>query len=90
MIHLSLDGRARTATSEIEVKDLEDDNGVETLLKKLDDLFLVDKGRRQFAAFQDLYNLKRQSEGNVREFITEFEHTYFKFTKQGMTLSLIL
>ena len=22
----------------------------------------------------------------MREFITEFEHTYFKFTKQGMTL----
>ena len=66
--------------------DLEADSGVETLLKKLDEVFLVDTGRRKFAAFQDLYNLRRSSEGHVREFITEFEHTYFKFTKQGMTL----
>ncbi|KAK3889741.1 hypothetical protein Pcinc_006306 [Petrolisthes cinctipes] len=81
-IHLSLDGRAKVATSEIEVRDLEADNG----LGKLDDLFLVDEGRRQFTAFQDLYNLRRQGDGNVREFVAEFEHTYFKFTKQGMTL----
>lgn len=85
-IHLSLDGRARLVTSEIEVSDLEKESGVVTVLEKLDALFLVDKGRRQFAAFQDLYNLRRPSEGNVREFISEFEHTYFKFTKQGMTL----
>ena len=64
-IHLSLDGRARVATSEIEVGDLESDTGVETILKKLDEIFLVDKGRRQFAAFQDLYNLRRSSEGYV-------------------------
>ena len=50
-IHLSLDGQARVATSEIEVSDLEVDGGVEVILTKLDDLFLVDKGRRQFAAF---------------------------------------
>ncbi|KAK3872293.1 hypothetical protein Pcinc_022626 [Petrolisthes cinctipes] len=85
-IHLSLDGRARVATSEIEVRDLKADNGVEVLLGKLDGLFLVDEGRRQFTAFQDLYNLRRQGDGNVREFVAEFEHTYFKFTKQGMTL----
>lgn len=85
-IHLSLSGRARVATSEIEVSDLEGDNGVETILKKLDDLFLVDKGRRQFTAFQELYNMRRPNEGKVREFMSEFEHTYYKFTKQGMTL----
>lgn len=85
-IHLSLCGRARIASSEIPVSDLEVEEGVDAILKKLDGLFLVDKGRRQFEAFRDLFNLRRPSQGNVREFMSEFEHTYFKFTKQGMSL----
>lgn len=44
-IHLSLLGRAREASSEIPTGDLKLDNGVEVLLKKLDELFLVDKER---------------------------------------------
>ncbi|KAK4318184.1 hypothetical protein Pmani_010794 [Petrolisthes manimaculis] len=43
-IHLSLDGRARISTSELEVDALESDDGVKTILEKLDGLFLVDKG----------------------------------------------
>ena len=56
-IHLSLTGRAQTASSEIDVESLKQDDGVKTLLKKLDNLFLPDKGRRQFSAFHSLYNL---------------------------------
>ena len=47
---------------------------------------MADKGRRQFTAFHDLYNLRRSSEVSVSTFVAEFEHTYFKFSKQGMTL----
>ena len=85
-IHLALNGRARTASSELEVGDLEVESGVDTILGKLDGLFLVDKGRRQFEAFQALYNLRRPCQGNVRDFLSVFEHTYYKFTKQDMTL----
>ncbi|KAK3884890.1 hypothetical protein Pcinc_010864 [Petrolisthes cinctipes] len=85
-IHLSLDGRARVASSELEVAVLESDGGVEALLKKLDGLFLVDKGRRQFIAFQEIYNLRRGDGLEVRKFISKFEHAYFQFTIQGMSL----
>lgn len=44
---------------------LEADNGVQVLLGKLDNFFLVDEGRLQFTAFQDLYNIWRQGDGNV-------------------------
>ena len=45
-IHLSLEGRARLASSEIKVEDLESDGGVNTLLDKLDGFFLADAGCR--------------------------------------------
>lgn len=85
-IHLSLSGRARAASSEIDVADLKKDTGVETIMEKLDSLFLVDKGRRQFAVFHDLYNFRRTENLDIGKFVTEFEHVYFKFTQQGMSL----
>ena len=59
-IHLGLTGRARMATSEIPVAQLSSNDGVKTLIAKLDGLFLVDKERRQFSAFHRLYNLRRK------------------------------
>ena len=85
-IHLSLTGRARIATSEIEISDLEKKDGVQIIIEKLDNLFLADKGRRQFAAFHSLYNFRRSSDVDVNKFVMEFEHVYFKFSQQDMTL----
>lgn len=85
-IHLSLEGRARISTSELEVAALESDDGVKTILEKLDGLFLVDKGRRQFNVFQELYNLRRADGMEIRKFISQFEHAYYDFTKQNMSL----
>ncbi|KAK3875453.1 hypothetical protein Pcinc_019665 [Petrolisthes cinctipes] len=85
-IHLSLSGRARVATSEIDAADLKQDTGVQTLLVKLDGLFLVDQGRCQFAAFHELYNFRRAGDVNVPKFVAEIEHTYFQFKKQDMEL----
>ena len=81
-IHLSLSGRARVASSEINAEDLKKDTGVATLLEKLDTLFLADKGRRQFGVFHQLYNFRRAEGVEVGKFISEFEHLYFKFTQQ--------
>ena len=84
-VHLSLDGRARIATSELKVEDLSSDTGVVKIIEKLDSLFLPDKGRRQFTAFKNLYNLRRQTM-NFLDYITTFEHSYYKFKMEGMEL----
>lgn len=85
-IHLSLCGKARQASVEVGIAELRKDDGVKTLMTKLDDLFLVDKSRRQFMAFQDLYKFKRSSEVNICDFVDEFERIYFRFTQQDMVL----
>ena len=87
-VHLSLPegSRARDATSEIDRDDLKKETGVEIILEKLDDLFLADKGRRQFSAFKELYNLRRPTNVGVSNFVKDFEHAYFKFKAQDMQL----
>ena len=56
------------------------------MIKKLDSLFLADQGRRQFTAFHELYNFRRSVDAKVDTFVTEFEHVYYKFRQQDMTL----
>ena len=85
-VHLSLSGRARNAFSEISLTDLEKENGVDNLLKKLDKIFLPEKGHGQFKAFNNLYNLRRMTEAKMSDFVCEFEHTYFKFKSEEMSL----
>lgn len=85
-IHLSLSGKARQASTEVGVVNLKKEDGVQCLIKKLDELFLLDKGRRQFLAFQNLYKFKRSSDTSVGEFVNEFERIYFRFTQEDMKL----
>ena len=81
-IHLSLKGRARKASTELGSRILSADNGVEKLLEKLDTLFLPEQGRRQFMAFNNFYNLRRDSNTKVTDFVAEFEHMYYKFKSE--------
>ena len=85
-VYISLTGRAAVVTSELEIADLKTDGGLKLLLEKLDSLFLVDKGRRQFTAFRDLYSLRRNPEVSVRQFVVDFEHLYYNFSKLNMNL----
>ena len=85
-IHLSLEGRARDASSEIDPDKLEAKDGVKVLLARLDKVFLPNKGRRQFSAFQELYNLRCDKGDGIDEFVDRFEHTYFNFKSQKMEL----
>lgn len=86
-IRLSLKGRAKVASSEIGLDVLMADDGVTKLLEKLDGLFLVDKGRRQFMAFEKLHNLRRKEGGDVRQFISDFDHCCFEYEKLDMALA---
>lgn len=60
-----LSGKARAASSEIDSEDLETGTDMDIIIQKLDELFLPDKGRWQFVAFNKLYNLlKTETEIN--------------------------
>ena len=46
----------------------------------------MDESRRQFRAFQELYNLQRTVDSDVGEFVNEFERYYYRFTQEKMKL----
>ena len=77
-VHLTFAGRARIASSQVGVEELKKDAGVETLLVKLDSLFLPEKERRQFSVLDNIHSPRRTG-CLVKKCITEFEHQYFKF-----------
>ena len=87
-VHMVLKGRAQMASSEISIADLKEKNGVglKKLLEKLDGLYLHEVGRRQFSYFRDLYRLKRESSVGIDEFVSTFEHAYFKLSSKNVTL----
>ena len=82
LIRLSLTGRAKQAASQLTKEVLKAADGVTKLLNKLDDLFLHDKGIRQFSAFRSLYNLRR-GDKCIDTFLSEFEHIQGAWIKSG-------
>ena len=85
-IHLALQGRARVAASELTVAELKEEDGVKKLLEKLDSLFLHEIGRRQFANFRDMYRLKRDGSVGIDQFVSQFQHAYYKLKSQSVEL----
>ena len=77
-VHLSLSGRARQATSELKIDQLESDNGLKTLLEKLDRIFMQDENWKCFNAYLDFENLRKSSDQSVDEFLSEFDLKHYK------------
>ena len=44
------------------------------------------RGGVSFHPFKNLYNLRRQGDSSVSDYVTEFEHKYYEFTQQDMKL----
>lgn len=48
---LSLKGKAKDAVRDVDIIVLEDEGGVDEVIKRLDRVFMADKGVRKFAKF---------------------------------------
>ena len=86
IVHLSLRGRMKNASSELKPDDLEKDTGMKTLLDKLDGLHLQHKGMRQFHAFKNVWQDRRKPDTNVNDYTADFEHTLSRATKESIDL----
>ena len=86
-VYLCLKGEAREAVRSIEVKDIAKDDGVETIISKLDEIFLKDETTRAFCAFGDFVEYRRGSGESYTKFILEFEKRYREVKKHDLTLN---
>ena len=77
-VHLSLGGRARKATSEIPVSDMKSENGIDTLIAKLDRVFLQDKNWKCFHTYLAFENYRRPKDCSIDEYLSEFDLRHYK------------
>ena len=59
-VYLTLTGRARDAVRELKPVDIGKADGLETIIRKLDAVFLKDKNTRAYVAFKEFYSYKRR------------------------------
>ncbi len=72
-VHLTLTGKAREVSSEIDLKDLASDKGIETLLPKLYSVFMLDKNRQAFMAYSDFEMFKCPDDMTIPDYMVEFD-----------------
>ncbi len=85
-VALSLTGRARDSALEISAVDLNTDDGMTTLLTKLDSVFLKDQKDRQYEAYTDFDRVTRENGASMQDYIVEFERRYNRMRKFQMEL----
>ena len=85
-IHLSLQGRARKASSEISVDDMKSDNGLTILLEKLDRVYLQDANWKCFNTYLSFESYRRPEKCSIDEYLSEFDLRHYKLKECGVTL----
>ena len=70
---MALKGKAKEAVKEMEINDIKDENGLEVMIQKLDDLFKTDDNQAAYLAYRDFENLIRPVEMSFQDFVIKFE-----------------
>lgn len=83
---LGLEGRARETALEIPANDLNEDDGMETLLAKLDEVFLREEKDRAYEAYSHFDSISKDSAVSMADYIIDFEQRYNRMKKYNMTL----
>ena len=72
-VHLNLTGRVRQASFELPTKEIRIETGYQQLIEKLDKVFHQGKNWSSFDAYLALENLKREPDGSIEEYLSEFD-----------------
>ena len=85
-IYLPLNERIRKRCSTTKVKNINSEDGVDTLIKKLKSLFSKDTNQVAYLADDKFESFKRPVDMNIVDFINEFERLYNNIKKYEMEL----
>ena len=86
VIHLSLTGKARQASSELTEAELVGTGAVKILLAKLDRVSAQDKNWKCFNAYLAFEDYHREPEVSIDDYLCEFDRRYHKLTKCDVKL----
>ena len=86
-IFLTLEGRAREAVLELEVKAISAETGVKAITDKLDSLYLKDKVQSAYEAYDSFEKFKRPEDMSISQYLNEFERLMVKTKSYGTSMS---
>ena len=73
MVCLPLTDKIRKSCYNISVKDLNKDDGLDTLIRKIKSLYAKDTNTVAFMTYDKIENFKRPDDINIVDYINEFE-----------------
>ena len=83
---MTLSGKAREAVLEFDIEKLNNDSGVDNVLKRLDKLFLQDSNQSSYMAYDKFEKLQRSPDMDIKEYINQFESLYDKIRVHNLEL----
>ena len=87
LLFFTLQGDARdTIRSKLEMKQISADDGLQNIIKTLDELYLKDSNQRSFAAYEDFINFRRETRMPIKDFIIQFNIKYNRIKSHNMAL----
>lgn len=86
MLYLSLKGKAREYVRGIKEEEICSDTGFDTILKKLDEIYLEETDTRAFLAAEEFISYERESNGDIRDFMIHYDYLYGKLAEFDMKL----
>ena len=85
-LYLSLKGKAREAALELDIDAIKGEDGVNLILKRLDELYLEDTTQTAYLAYQNFETFKRPETMNMKDYLVKFEQLYTKIKDHQMVL----
>ena len=85
-LYLSLKGKAREAALELDLDKIKGKDGVDLILKRLDELYLEDTTQTAYLAYQNFETFKRPETMKMKDYLVKFEQLYTKIKDHQMVL----
>ena len=80
---MSLEGEAQDAAFEIDEVKISNDDGIDTIIKRLDCLYLKDTTVTKYKALEAFENFRRPPRMTVLDFLNEFEKRFYTLSGKG-------
>ena len=86
-IFLTLEGKARETVLNLDIKEIKAKNGVESIVKALNKLYLKDKLQMAYETYDAFEKFRRPEKMSIKEYINEFERLLNNTKKYGSSMS---
>ena len=86
VLFLSLNGKVRQACASLSKEELNKEDGLDKLVKKLREVYCVSQDQAMYSAYEKFETFQRPETMTITEYINEFEHLNQKLVTYKITL----